>query len=580
MDTSGERRPNGINTRLSSTATDRGTAGFDNVWGAGVLNALAAAVVEVKADLKLTKECKPDQPNKQPAGQSTFCEIYVDNLGPSAATNVVITDRIIASPAQVTITEILSTSSSGPPATCPATPIGPTAGTTITCTDSLLPAGARDTIKVTFVAFDTTDVDDNASVASDTPDPNMSNNAAVGRVSFIASANLALTKADAPDPVVAGTNLTWTMTVTNNGPSTAANVVLKDFLPAQVTDVSVTSIGNTCNIGVPGDPLQPLICNMGSIANGDFESATVVAKVNPGTPNGATLFNQASVSSDTPDPDNSNNSKSESTTVSAQADLLVSKTDSPDPVLAGNTLKYEVTITNGGPSNAVSVGLTDTLPPTSQVTFVSATIVAPAAGSCVYNPLPNTVTCSFNGSLAVGPSWKVLIEVTVAPSVPGGTVLNNTATASSSTADPVPGNNTNVAQSTTVNTQADLRVTKDGNFQTSGPAADIVYHITVTNLGSSDALSVAIDDTLPSTAKKFVFVFVSDPACSYSLATHHVTCAFGTLAAGASRSVDITMNPKGNLGNITNTVTVTSTTPDPNAANNTATKTMLVQGGN
>lgn len=540
---------------------------------------LTTTVVD-RADLRLTKECKPDQPNKQPAGVATFCEIYVDNLGPADARNVVITDRIIAGPAQVTITGITSTSTVNPPASClPVPPIGPTAGTTITCTDTVLPAGARDTIKVTFVANDTGDVDDNASVTSDTPDPNTANNAAVGKVSFLSSADLSLTKTDSPDPVFAGQNLTWTITVTNNGPSTALNAVLKDALPAQVTGVSVTSTGNTCTAGVPGDASQPLTCNMGNIANGGFETATIIARVLSDTPSGTILFNQARVTADSPDPDNSNNIKSESTTVSTAANLALTKTDSPDPVLAGNTLKYELTITNTGPSNAGNVTLTDSLPPTTQVTFVSATIAAPATGSCVYNPLPNTVSCSFNGSLTVGPAWKVLIEVTVNPSVPAGTVLNNTATASSSTPDPTPANNTNIAAATTVNAQADLKVTKTGNFQTAGSSKNVVYTITVTNLGPSDAQAVAIVDSLPSTARKFVFVFVSDPACSYSAATHQVTCAFGTLAAGASRSVDITMNARGNLGNITNTVTVTSTISDPNPANNTASKTMLVKGG-
>ncbi|MBI2765805.1 MAG: DUF11 domain-containing protein [Chloroflexi bacterium] len=535
--------------------------------------------VVASADLRLLKECKPDQPNTQPAGTPTICEIYVDNLGPSDARNVVITDRVISGLAPVTITSITSTSTSGPPATCaPATPTAPSFGITITCSDTVLPAGARDTIKVEFVANDTTDVDDNASVTSDTPDPNTSNNAAVGRVSFFSSADVRLAKVDSPDPVLAGNNLTWTITVTNDGPSIALNVVMKDTLPAQVTDVSVSSAGNTCTAGVPGDALQPLSCNMGPIAAGASEVVTVVARVKPDTPDGTILFNQARVTADSPDPDNSNNNQSESTTVNAEANLALTKTDSPDPVVAGTTLKYELTVTNAGPSNALNVSLTDSLAPTAQVSFVSATVIAPATGTCVYNPLPNTVSCSFNGPLAVGPSWKVLIEVKVLANVPDGTNLANTATVTSTTTDPALANNTANA-GTAVITRADLSVTKDGNFQTSGSSTNVVYRITVTNNGPSDALSVQAVDTLPSTYKKFVFVFVSDPACSYSQATHKVTCNFGTLAAGASRTVDITMNPKGNLGNITNTVTVTTTTVDPVAANNTATKTMLVKGG-
>src|SRR6266542_6790695 len=107
-------------------------------------SATASTQVNAQADLRVLKECKPDQPNKQPAGTETFCDVYVDNLGPSDAKDVVITDQLIGS-TPFTVNTINSSSTVNPPATClPATPIGATTSTTITCTDTLLPAGARD----------------------------------------------------------------------------------------------------------------------------------------------------------------------------------------------------------------------------------------------------------------------------------------------------------------------------------------------------------------------------------------------------------------------------------------------------
>jgi uncharacterized repeat protein (TIGR01451 family) len=104
--------------------------------------ATATTTVNEQADLRILKECKPDQPNKQPAGMPTFCDIYVDNLGPSDARNVVITDTIIST-TPIVITAIVSAPRGGT-ATCPATPfpVGTTTNVTITCNDAILEAGA------------------------------------------------------------------------------------------------------------------------------------------------------------------------------------------------------------------------------------------------------------------------------------------------------------------------------------------------------------------------------------------------------------------------------------------------------
>src|SRR5207247_8422340 len=64
------------------------------------------------------------------------------------------------------------------------------------------------------------------------------------------------------------------------------------------------------------------------------------------------------------------NEPNETSVVIAQADLSITKTDNPDPVNAGATLTYTVTVTNGGPSTAANVQVTDNLPP--GVTFQSA----------------------------------------------------------------------------------------------------------------------------------------------------------------------------------------------------------------
>ena len=147
------------------------------------------------------------------------------------------------------------------------------------------------------------------------------------------------------------------------------------------------------------------------------------------TPAG-TITNNASVTTSTTDPVAANDATSEDTAITTSADISVTKTDSADPVVAGNGFSYTVTIDNAGPSDAASVSLTDVLP--AGVVFVSAT---PDQGSCL--EAAGTVTCSL-GTIADGGSVDVVIAVTVPADTAAGTITNN-ASVTTSTTDPVAG---------------------------------------------------------------------------------------------------------------------------------------------
>jgi uncharacterized repeat protein (TIGR01451 family) len=103
-------------------------------------------------------------------------------------------------------------------------------------------------------------------------------------------ADLSITKTDSPDPVLQGNNLTYTITVTNNGPLGATNVVVTDNLPASpdIDFVSATSPSGMCD-----RTGNTVMCNLGTVANGGTAIVTIVVK----TRKSGTLSNTATVAS-------------------------------------------------------------------------------------------------------------------------------------------------------------------------------------------------------------------------------------------------------------------------------------------
>ena len=325
------------------------------------------------------------------------------------------------------------------------------------------------------------------------------------------SADLSITKGDSPDPVVVGNNLTYTLHVQNAGPNSAAAVTVTDPLPAGVTFVSSSTTVGSCS------GTSTVTCSLGSLANG--ASATITIVVTP-TSSGP-LSNTATVSTTSADSNAADNSSTATTTVNpvASADLSITKGDSPDPVTAGSSLTYTLTVHNAGPDSAAAVMVSDPLP--ARVTFVSAT---PSVGSCSGT---STVTCSL-GSLASGASATVTIVVS-----PSSGPLSNTATVSSSTADPSSANNSATA-TTTVNpaaTSADLSITKGDRPDPVTAGSSLTYTLTVHNAGPDAAAAVTVSDPLPA-GVTFVSATPSVGSCS---GTSTVTCSLGSLASGARR---------------------------------------------
>ncbi len=179
------------------------------------------------------------------------------------------------------------------------------------------------------------------------------------------SADLQITAADAPDPVVVGGNVTYTLTLRNNGPSPAAGVTVSDTLPAGLTHVSTTTTKGTCS------GTATVSCNLGTVNAGAANDVTVTIVASVGQAAVPSVTNTASASSSTGDPSAANNQASAATTVNPSADLQITATDAPDPVFVGGNVTYTLTVHNNGPSPAAGVTVSDSLP--AALTLVSAT---------------------------------------------------------------------------------------------------------------------------------------------------------------------------------------------------------------
>ena len=181
------------------------------------------------------------------------------------------------------------------------------------------------------------------------------------------SADLSLNLTATPASVLQGQAVSYTVSITNNGPGPATGVTATGSLPSCTIATLLPGATDSCTATV---------------------TATIVG----------TLTQTMSVRASESDPNLNNNTRTVSTTVISDADIAVSMTDAPDPVRRGAKLTYTINVINKGPLTASNVTLTDTLP--SNVAFVGAFT---SAGKCSGK---STVNCNL-GKLANGSSVTI-----------------------------------------------------------------------------------------------------------------------------------------------------------------------------
>ena len=568
-----------------TTVTDTAVVASDTPDPSTGDNAATAAVTVTapQADVRVAKT----GPESVIAGQTISWTVNATNFGPSDAPGVVVTDTVPDG-----VTNVAATPSRG---TCTVT------GRAVSCEAGALPSAGPDVAGADVTVTITGTVDpaatgtlaNTASATTTATDPAPDNNAATGTTPVTASYDLAVSKSanrttlpgEAPRPV------TYTITVTNNGPSAARDVTVTDLTPLALTLLSATSDDGTCDTSnattpqpAPDDTQGLVTCVLpGPIAPGASAVVTVAMRADTVLANGPDVAERVSIS-DAAGADTNPDNNTASWTLSGLPFVDLSLDKSADAqVTAGGTAAYTFVITNNNDPNDVEENLaairpilTDTLP--AGVSFTGASVTAPTDGSqdvaCSVNG--QELTCQLSANLDAGDAVTVQVTVAIAPGVEAGTALVDTASVETgdmtNNPDSALENNSSTATSTVV-AEADPAVTAltitPVDPGSTGPGSLRNLHISLTNNGPSTARDVTF--RLDRTVDAFVVDTGTQPA-SCTNTTRELVCTIdgADLAPGVSVEIDyvIQVAPYASPGSYPDTVRVSSSTPDTDLGNN------------
>ena len=341
--------------------------------------------------------------------------------------------------------------------------------------------------------------------------------------------SLALNVTGSTPTVLAGSgrdNLGYVVIITNNGPSTATNIVI-DFAetlpPGVIVENALAGLGTYDQsswtipaLGTGGEATLGITYTVPQDTQAGTNSIVATATL---TSVDQVNLNQA------------NNSATETTSIIAGVDLIVTKTGSDDPVIAGSgngNLSYLIEVTNRGPLAATGLELTH-IPSLGDGIPIES--VTPSIGA--FNNQTWTV-----GDLAVGATASLEISLTVGPSAEAASP-GFTSTSSVSAVDQAQINtgDESVTSSRNITREVDLTVlaesSRDPVLAGFNLPQNLFHTLTVTNQGPSDAsgISLQLSEILP----EGVTVDSINPANETIFADS--IWSVGNLAAGNSSSI-------------------------------------------
>ncbi len=493
----------------------------------------APSLVETPpADVQIVKTA----PETVPQGGTISYTLDVVNHGPGPAADVTVTDVLNDDLTDISV-----------PPDCEL------AGRTVTCPVGLLDAneGRSFTItaRVPFAVPVDAQIENCGTASSSTPEVTET-----GKESCTAStvvpdpADITVTKAG-PDRVLPGDTVTYTITITNDGPDHADDTDVTDVFPGELTDIVVPS---DCTL-----TSRTLGCDIGTLAADATSTFTVTATVGPDTAAGTEIENCATGTTATPETVYTNNTSCVQTLVGTGAeppatDVVIAKSG-PATVTQGGAASYLLTVTNHSSVDAEDTVVSDVFPGTLTVTGVPAGCELAEA----------TLSCDI-GTLAAGASLTFTVPVTVAAQAAAGFDIENCATVTTTSPDSDLADNGSCNASRVEQVpDTDVAITKSGPVAAAG-GEEISYTLRVTDYGIADAEDTVVSDVFSGP----VTVIAIPSGCT--LATKTLACEIGTLPDGATRTFAVTVMvpyaPDGSA--IENCATVYTTTTETDLANN------------
>jgi uncharacterized repeat protein (TIGR01451 family) len=531
----------------------------------GVISTVISSIpfCSTNSDIAVTKT--NNATTVTPGAQTTYT-IVVKNNGPNDVFGIPVSDPIPS-----IFTNVTWTCSSSVGSSCLAT-----SGTGNINTRVNLLNGGTATFVVLATPNPSTPAGSVTNTVTITPpegaiDTNPDNNTASDTDSITPQADLSITKTDGVTEVTAGTAVTYTLLVRNNGPSAVTGATVSDPLSAKHGSASwtcVASAGGSCAASSGTGAVNTTV-NLLPNATATFTITTSVLPNATGS-----LVNTATVTSPggVPDPSTGNNSATDTDTITATGDLSITKTNNATMLVPGSQTTYTIVASNAGPSAITGASVVDNIP--ANLTNATWTCLATAGSSCAVNNGSGNINTTVN--LLNGGSATFTVTATVSNSATG--TLTNTATITPppTATDPNPGNNS-ASDSDPLQPTADLSIIKTATPNPVRASENLTFTIKVTNNGPSSATGVTVTDAL---VDGLTLVSATSTVGSCS-GTKAITCAIGTLDAVAPNNVatiTIVATVAGNYppGPLANTAVVSSSTVDPNTSNNSSTTTVTV----
>lgn len=365
------------------------------------------------------------------------------------------------------------------------------------------------------------------------------------------TADIGVTKMADSTSVSPDATINYTVVVSNAGPNTATGVRVIDNVPSQLSNPQYSIDNGTTWRNWTST------YSIGDLANGD--SVTILYRGTVKSTAVGNIDNTVIVTATTTDPNPNNNTATVVTPINrAAADISVAKTTTSTSLAPGDQITYSIVVANAGPSNATGVILNDVIPVNLQ--------------DVQYSIDDGTTWKNWMGSysigaLANGASTTILLRGTVRSNTTSS--VNNVAQVTSTSIDPDLSNNVSSVITPVIipEQSADISVTKTADTENVEVGDILTYTIVVSNAGPNTAQGVTLTDLLPT-------VLINQ---QYSTNNGGIWRSWespyliGNLAMGVSRTILVrgVVSDAATIGQITNTATVSSVTPDQDESNNT-----------